>query len=72
MKQQTLIETTIPVRAETLPDIKDDGTYELLWEWSGSYVRLIFESADLIHEMMGKVVALETARRQAQDAKATA
>ena len=72
MKQQTLIELTIPVRADTLPDIKPDGTYELLWEWGGSYVRLIFESPDLIHEMMGKVVALETARRQAQDAKVSA
>ena len=68
MKQATVIEVTIPVRSETLPDIKADGTYELLWEWGGSYVRLIFENADLIHEMMGKVVSLETAKRQAANA----
>lgn len=69
MRQQTLIELTIPIRAETLPEIKASGEYELMWAWNGNYIRLIFEKSDLIHEMMGKVVALETARRQANDAK---
>ena len=69
MKQQTLIELTIPIRAETLPAIREDGTYELLWEWGGNYVRLLFEKGDLLHETFGKVVALETARRQAADAR---
>lgn len=69
MKAQTVVEMLIPTRATAHPEIKEDGTHELLWSWGDSYVRLIFEKSDLIHEMMGKVVSLETARRQAQDAK---
>ena len=71
MKQQTVIEMNIPGNADTLPDIHPDGRYELLWTLkTGSYVRLIFENGDSIHEMMGKVVAMETARRQEAAASA--
>ena len=73
MKQATLIEVTIPVRAEAIPTIREDGTYELLWGWGESYVRLLFEKADLVHEAYGKIIGLETALRQAQktDGKAS-
>lgn len=69
MKQQTLIEMNVPGNAKCLPDIKPDGTYELLWQLAtGSYVRLIFEDGGPVHEMLSKVVALETSRRHAEAA----
>ena len=68
MKQQFLIEASIPDNAETLPEIKTDGSYELLWSLkNGSYVRLIFESGAPVHEIYGKLVASETAKRQAEE-----
>ena len=66
MKSQTLFEMNIPRNAEPIPSLKDDGTYDLLWKLpNGSYARLIFEDGDPVHQMYSRIVAMETAQRQA-------
>ena len=73
MKSLCIIEMNVVANAKTVPELLENGRYRLIWlNPGGSYVALTFERGDEIHEMMGKVVALETARRQAQDAKAAA
>lgn len=65
MKQQVLFEMNIPASATPLPSIREDGVYELLWEMpNGSYVRLLFEDADTVHNMYGKLAGLEMAKTQ--------
>ena len=69
MKQQVVFEMNIPSAARPIPSIRTDGCYELLWELpNGSYVRLVFESADTIHETYGRLGSIEMARQQEREA----
>ena len=72
MKQHLAIEINVPSNTKSLPDIHADGTYELLFRLpNDSYVRLLCENGDPVHEMYAKLVALETARRQESEAHAS-
>ncbi len=63
MKQQAMVEMNVPANSEALPTIREDGSCELIWRMkTGSYVRLLFENLDPIHEMVGKLGMLERSK----------
>lgn len=65
MKQQVLIEKTIPSNAKGYPELGKDGSCEVVWEDpNGSSVKLIFEKSETFHQAYSKLIALETAKRQ--------